>query len=365
MRLIPTSMLKEGAELAKPIYDSYGRVLVQENMRLTKGMITRLQVGGVTYVYIRDEYTDDIMVEPLIEEEYRQEAIMKIKNVFDTFQPEDIHRTTYLLDSAAHTVYDLAKDLVTELDKKQEAIQFLSDILVVDDYVFTHSLNVTMYTLVLAKKLDLSDKEVEALGVGALLHDIGKIFIPPSILNKPSHLTDEEFEIVKAHTEYGYDLLRKQHQFPMVVAHCAYQHHERIDGSGYPRGLKNYEIHKFGKIIGVADVFDAMTSNRVYREAMLPHDAMEVLYGGADIKFEKHMVEQFKQSIALYPNGLTVLLNDGRKGIVTRQHPHLFHRPVVRVIEEEGQKISPYDVDLAKILNVMIIDTGQLNLTMK
>src|SRR5690606_1819289 len=111
---------------------------------------------------------------------------------------------------------------------------------------------------------DLSDKEVEALGVGALLHDIGKIFIPPSILNKPSHLTDEEFEIVKAHTEYGYDLLRKQHQFPMVVAHCAYQHHERIDGSGYPRGLKNYEIHKFGKIIGVADVFDAMTSNRVY-----------------------------------------------------------------------------------------------------
>lgn len=365
MRLIPTSMLKEGAELAKPIYDCYGRVLVQKNMKLTKNMISRLQVGGVTYVYIRDEYTEDIIVEPLIEEEYRREAIMKIRNVFQSFQPEDIHKSTYLLDSSANTVYDVAQDLITELDKKQEAIQFLSDILVVDDYVFTHSLNVAMYTLVLGKKLGLKEKQMESLGVGALLHDIGKILIPSHILNKPTQLSDEEFELVKAHTEYGFDILRRQDQFPSVVAHCAYQHHERIDGSGYPRQLKGNEIHKFGKIIGIADVFDAMTSNRVYRDAMLPHDAMEVLYGGAAIKFDKNMVEQFKKTIALYPNGITVSLSDGRKGIVIRQHPHLFHRPVIRIVEEDGQEVAPYDIDLSKVLNVMIHDTEQFNVTIK
>lgn len=206
---------------------------------------------------------------------------------------------------------------------------------------------------------------MESLGVGALLHDIGKILIPSHILNKPTQLSDEEFELVKAHTEYGFDILRRQDQFPSVVAHCAYQHHERIDGSGYPRQLKGNEIHQFGKIIGIADVFDAMTSNRVYRDAMLPHDAMEVLYGGAAIKFDKNMVEQFKKTIALYPNGITVSLSDGRKGIVIRQHPHLFHRPVIRIVEEDGQEVAPYDIDLSKVLNVMIHDTEQFNVTIK
>ncbi len=115
-----------------------------------------------------------------------------------------------------------------------------------------------------------SYEDLRLIGIGAMLHDVGKLLIPTEILLKPERLTNEEYEEMKQHARYGFDLLRNLHSVSLLVAHCAFQHHERIDGSGYPRGLVDFEIHPFAKIIGVADVFDAVTSNRVYREKILP-----------------------------------------------------------------------------------------------
>ena len=183
--------------------------------------------------------------------------------------------------------------------------------------------------------------------MGAILHDVGKMNIPFEILGKPGKLTEEEFEMVKKHPEYGFQLLKNIHTVSLHVAHCAYQHHERIDGSGYPRGLKGDEIHELGKIIAVADVFDAVTSNRVYRNAMLPHEGLEILYAGAGNQFEVSIVEAFRRAVAIYPMGLTVELNDDRKGVISGQNIGIGDRPIVRIIEEMGNPLQEsYEINL-------------------
>jgi HD-GYP domain-containing protein (c-di-GMP phosphodiesterase class II) len=178
--------------------------------------------------------------------------------------------------------------------------------------------------------------------------------IPLDILLKPGKLTQEEYEIIKQHAEVGFQMLRKVQTMPLLVAHCAYQHHERLNGSGYPRGITGDNIHLYGKIIAVADVFDAITSNRVYRQAMLPHEALEILYSGIDTLYDKEIVQAFKKSIVLYPTGLGVTLSSGEKGIVCRQNKGLNERPIIRVLEKNGEDVIPYELDLKINLATLI-----------
>ncbi|UOQ85305.1 HD-GYP domain-containing protein [Gracilibacillus salinarum] len=362
MKLIPTKNIRPGFELAKPIYDERGRILVQKEVRLTQSMVHRLQNLGVTYVFIREKDTEDIYVHPPIPDQQRMEAIQQIKETFKSVEVQGIsNQRNYLLEKAANKLNYLVTEIAAELGKNEDVIHYLSDLLIIDDYVFSHSLNVSLYTLALAQEKNMKRTELEQLGLGAILHDIGKIILPDEILNKPGKLSDAEFQIVQSHTDYGFEMLRKVPGIPLLVAHCAFQHHERLDGSGYPRGITEAVIHPFARMIGVADVFDAVTSNRVYREAMLPHEGLEILYSGAGTLFDKSLVETFKKTIALYPNGMTVQLSDGSEGVVARQNYQLLERPVVRILKENGVKVSPYDLNLAKVLNVMIIHTNKLS----
>lgn len=355
MRLLSAKHIRPGFELAKPIFDEHGRILIQKNIKLTERMINRLHQFGIAYVFIRDEDTDDIVINHPIADEQRIEAIQKIKHTFSSLKKEDLIHNNYLLENIAYRLNDLVVDLAKGLNENKDVLQYLTDLLIIDDYVYAHSLNVTMYTLALAKQLNMKNAQLKELGLGAILHDIGKLAIPDAILNKKEKLTEGEYEIIQTHTEHGFNMLRKSSGVPLTVAHCAYQHHERLDGSGYPRGIKDKELHFYAKVIGVTDVFDAVTSNRVYRDALLPHEGLEILYTGSGTKFEQPIVEAFRKTIALYPNGITVRLNDGREAVVAQQNLHMLHRPIVRVIKENGSKRSPYDLDLTEVLDVMII----------
>ncbi|MET0785081.1 MAG: HD domain-containing phosphohydrolase, partial [Paenisporosarcina sp.] len=164
-----------------------------------------------------------------------------------------------------------------------------------------------------------------------------------------------EYKQVQKHCEMGFETLRKIHEIPVTVAHCALQHHERIDGLGYPRGLKDDEIHKYAKIISVVDVFDALTNPRAYRSPMLPHKGMEILYAGSGTQFDSKQIHLFKNSIALYPPGITVNLNDGRTGIVSKYNYQSVGRPEIRIIRNEEQiDVTPYEIDLSVIENLTI-----------
>lgn len=220
--------------------------------------------------------------------------------------------------------------------------------------MYSHSLNVAIYSCQLALANGLPLKHVEDIGLGAILHDVGKLSIPLEILNKPGKLTEEEYEQVKLHSSVGFDILSKIHEIPLLVSHCALQHHERVDGKGYPRGLIGDEINIYSKIISVADVFDAVTSHRSYRAPFLPHKAMELLYSGSGTQFESKQVQLFKGGIAIYPEGITVKLSEW-EGIVSKYNYDAIGRPVVRIIkDEENQEIKPYEIDLASFENLSI-----------
>ncbi|WP_079478341.1 HD-GYP domain-containing protein [Halobacillus salinus] len=355
MRLTLTSSLQAGDRLGKTIYNDNGKILLSSGVHLTERMIERLADFHITYVYIEDADTADIESHYPIPEELRVEAVKSIKKSFRDAQDSETLKKGFVFEKSAQEMNGIVRSIMMELQQHKEAITLLSDVFTYDDYIFTHSLNVTMYALTLGKQLQLPYNKLEKLGMGAILHDVGKMMVPREVLLKPGKLTNSEFELIKTHAEAGFELLRSSREIPLVAAHCAFQHHERLDGSGYPRGLVGDDIHDFGKILAIADVFDAITSNRVYRNAMLPHEGLEIIYSGAGTLFDQHMVEAFRKCIAIYPNGLSIELNDGRKGVVVRQNPSLCDRPIVRIFEENGLELpDKYDIDLAKELNVVV-----------
>jgi putative nucleotidyltransferase with HDIG domain len=356
MRLVETSTKLSGTYLGKAIYNNKGQILLNEGVKLVDHLLRRLIEMNIHYIYIQDRFTDDLIPHQALSMKFRKKAIESIEKHFDEFESNRHFSNVLVLEKTAKSLIQLVREIQNEIKNNHDLLALLSDVYTYDNYIFTHSLNVTMYALAIGMKLSLKDHELESLGLGAILHDVGKMKIPEEILFKPSQLTLEEYNEVKKHAEEGFQLLRSISTVSLVAAHCAYQHHERLDGSGYPRGIKGNEIHHFGKIIAVADVFDAVTSNRVYRQAMLPHEGLEILYAGSGEKFDQKIIEVFRQSVAVYPIGITVALNDGRKGVVSKQNLGLSDRPIVRILEDHGQEVTPFEIDLKTELDVMITD---------
>ncbi|MCM3783230.1 HD-GYP domain-containing protein [Neobacillus mesonae] len=353
MRLVPIHMLQPGMKLGRRIYNDEGIVLLGEKVELTNGLIQRLGQLGFSYVYIHDPNTDDIEFPELLREETRIQAMKEIKCQFSMLSSGSM-RSPY--PHLGKVFVGLMELILDDIGTRQDVMIMLSGMQSMDHALYEHSLNVCIYSLVLGKALGYEHKKLMELGLGALLHDIGKTQIPAEILQKPGKLTNDEYEIVKNHTVYGFKLLKDEPGIPLISAHCALQHHERLDGRGYPQGLAGSEIHEFGKLIALTDSYDAMTTNRIYQNALLPHQAVEMLFAGSGTQYDQKMLELFRDYAAIYPVGLTIQLNTGETAVVVRIHPKAPQRPVVRVImDQEGNTLaSPYELDLLNRLSVMI-----------
>ncbi|USG66778.1 HD-GYP domain-containing protein [Brevibacillus ruminantium] len=363
MRLRSIQKCKPGQTLARSVYAENGTILVGSGVELTQRMIDRLIRMNVTNLYIQDNRTEDIQVEATVSEATRREAMGLINEAFrSSSQSPQKWQQMFSDKQFGRQIRQVLSTVADELKGKHSAMNLLADACAFDHYIFAHSFNVMLYSTALALKSDFGEKEVLEIGIGAMLHDIGKMSIPDTILKKPGRLTDEEFVVMKRHTEIGFEMLRRQEDIPLLAAHCAFQHHERLDGTGYPRRLKGDEIHPYAKLMAVCDVFDALTTHRVYRPPMLPHDAMELLYTGADILYDKEYVERFRDTIALYPLGLSVVLNTKESGVVVDYNKGTPSRPVVRILyDENGQPVEhPYEYDLSKRLHLMIVSCDEL-----
>ncbi|RNB83394.1 HD-GYP domain-containing protein [Brevibacillus fluminis] len=360
MRLISLDQCQAGIKLGRPIYNENGVVLLAEGVELTDKLIDKLKQYNVSIIYIEDEASEGIEIVDAVPEELRMEAINTIKvGLSDIAQLSVAHTNIQSMMKSGRAIRSFQKifrGIISSLTENRMAINLLATTKIQESYVYTHSLNVAIYSCQLALENGLPLKDIEEIGLGAMLHDLGKLYVSRDILQKPGKLTDEEFEQVKLHCQLGFDTIRKVHEIPLPVAHCALQHHERIDGTGYPRGLTGDEIHRYAKIISVIDVFDAVTNPRPYRSAELPHKGLELLYAGSGTQFDSRQVDMFKKCIAIYPPGLTVKLNDGRVGIVSEYNFHAVGRPQIRIIQDaEQQRVQPYEIDL----------TAQENLTLE
>lgn len=356
VRMIETSKCRPGMVLAKNIYNETGIVLLGKGMELTQVILDRLIHYGIHMIYIQDERTEDIKAIEPISEETRIQALKEVRTQFKRMMYDNVRRQGESTIRMGKHFKDLLNSIFDEMAQQKDAMVMLTDMCLTDNYLYNHSLNVCLYSSLLGMGMGLSRDELMVLGLGAILHDIGKVKIPPKLLFKPDKLTESEYTIVQRHAEIGYTMLKDLPNIPLISAHCAYQHHERIDGSGYPRGIQGHEIHDYAKLIGLCDVYDALTTHRCYRAAKLPHEAMELLYASAGTKFDQHLIESFFQKVAIYPLGMTVELNTGETGVVVDLNASCLHRPVIRVLEDQsGMPLKePYELDLSKQLTVMI-----------
>lgn len=356
MRLISTKSLRANMVIGSTIWNNAGMPLLQEGMMVTETIINRLQKLNIHYVYIDDLISKDIEIIETIPPKIRHRAVKQIEASFKNMKnPKNKEQMTYCLDMQSKQFISIIDDLMNYIFESNEIVTVLSDAFIYDEYIYQHSLQVTIYSISIARQLGYNSDEIRQIGVGAMLHDVGKMLVPFDILNKPGRLTSEEFDKMKMHARYGFDLLRSLHTISLLSAHCAFQHHERLDGSGYPRGLIDFEIHPYAKIIAVADVFDAVTSNRVYRNKMLPSQGIEIIREGSGTLYDERIVNAFQKTITIYTNGTVLLLKDGRRGIVFKQNQQLPERPWVRIFEENNELLkATYELNLFDI-NIEIV----------
>ena len=337
MRKIGIERVHAGDRLAKSIYIN-NRLLLSAGMSLTPEFIERLKKLGYCAVYINDGRIDDVVIDDAISEQTRNQAVRCIREL-----TEDIkHHRTIKVVSLKKTVSDIIDDLVDS----REMMLSLADIRSFDDYTFQHSINVTIISIMIGMAMYYTQDKLRDLGLGVLLHDIGKTQVPSEIINKPSRLTEEEFEVVKKHTWHGFELLRHNPEIKTTSAHVALQHHERVDGTGYPRGLTGKGILEFARISTIADVFDALSNDRAYRKKMTTYQVYQFLLEKSGTYFDSEILDKFIQKITLYPQGTKVILNDGRSGFVIKQNPFAPKQPILRLFWDVTGKEFPKPVEV-------------------
>lgn len=218
-----------------------------------------------------------------------------------------------------------------------------------DPYAYTHSLNVSLLSVMAARSEGAPQERQMVYGLAGMFHDIGKLRIPDKILKKAGRLTPAEFEEVKRHPAYARDMLSEHNKISEDVVAAAYQHHEHFDGSGYPLGLTGDQVSKLGAVVGLLDTYDALRTDRYYKEAISSHKAICVIYGLRGKTFSPQLVDQLVKAVGIYPIGSIVVLASGKKGVVTRQNDANLLRPHIRlVLDENNRYCRRRDVDLLR-----------------
>jgi len=353
MRFVPTYCLREGMTLGDNLYNNYGDLMLSSGTVLTKEYvksIERLQYNGV---YIIDDISKDIHIINIINDSVRAQTVKGIKDVFihcEKGSPDvkpDLKKVKQQIENIVDEIFENKHLMVNMIDMK-----------VFDDYTYYHSVNVAVLSIVLGVALKMDRNELCNLGFAALLHDIGKVFVSKDILNKAGKLTPGEFDEIKTHSLLGCNHIKKGYGVSNSSYMGILDHHEKYEGGGYPNNLKGDNISWYGRIISVADVYDALTSDRPYRKALLPSDAMEYVMASTMTLFDSKVVDIFVKKIAPYPIGTCVRLSNGYTGIVVENFEELCMRPRVRIFMEHGKDVDPYEIELAdnQSLNITVIE---------
>lgn len=349
--------LKPGMITAVPVRTRRGQLVVNQNTALSATLIARLEFYGIQQVTIKEngvnaENIEDKLWEPgytpakepapvqspVLDASYSQKV--KKTDDFKRFQIDFTLRCNDLkncfegfLSSGNVDQEDLLRKTTSLITKEQTTIDIfdmLHNMRQVNDSTYAHSLNVALISRMIGKWLHFSPEDLDTLTLAGLLHDIGKTSIPEEVLNKDGRLTDEEFQMIRKHPKLGYDILKMQH-LDSHVKKAALMHHERCDGSGYPMGLTMEEIDDYALIIAIADVYDAMTAARSYREPLCPFQVIAEFEKDGLQKYKPKYILTFLEHIATTYQNNRVMLNDGTTAkIVLLNHNHL-SKPLVQL----------------------------------
>lgn len=328
MVFINTSELLPGMCLARRVnfydIDTKKAVNMESGRKLTDVAITQLRSAEIDGVYV-DTANSEVRMISSINQEIRSEAISGIHHLADNF----INSEKGIQKDDIEQIGDTTQKLISSLSSKKDILVNIADIKMYDDYTYHHSLSVAIMSIAIGLELGLNNQMLNDIGIAGLLHDIGKVSVPIDIITKPSRLTPEEFEIVKMHPVYAAKHMKERHLVNENVYKGIIQHHEKMDGSGYPFHLSGKEIHPYARILAVADVYDALTSHRPYRVPSPPNEAIEYIMAGTGTQFDEIIIKAFLRKVAPFPIGSTVSLSNGETACVIKNFPDTPLRPLV------------------------------------
>lgn len=348
--------------------------------------INVLKNSGISYIYILDEKEaeedkegelsdklTEMMGNPLETSDYflidsspAVSDIIQARAIFENMR----NKTRELLGSVksggkvnSRTAGEITGELVEVSTYKPGIFTAMTHLKNQDDYSYSHSLNVAVISLALGKRLGKSAEELKTICLCGLLHDVGMTRISDSIIKKPGKLTNDEYAEIKRHPEYGYKIITSSEGLPAETAAAALQHHEKSDGSGYPLGLQERQISNITKIISIADVYDAITSQKAYNNERTPSEALKILFSWSGKHFNETLVKFFINTIGIYPVGTLVMLDSGELGIILEPNKKDLTRPKVLVVTDEKREkldkshifdLARYDLRTMKPLKTIV-----------
>ena len=322
-------------------------VTLKAGTKLTDMNITQMRMSRVVAGAFIDSRNSEARVISSINSEIKENAISNIHSLADNFMDSSKGVSQSDIDAIGNTT----EQLIDELASKQDILINIADIKMYDDYTYHHSLSVAIMAIAIGLEMGYDRRKLGELGVAGLLHDIGKVSVPIEIINKKGRLTDEEYNVVRLHPVYAAEHLKARHLVSDDCCMGIIGHHERWDGSGYPMKLKGEQIHEYARILAVADVYDALTSNRPYRIPAPPNEAVEFIMGGMYSHFDENVVKAFLRKVAPFPTGSKVKLSNGVTATVMKNNNDQPLRPLV--VDENGIE---YDLsDIAKFMNIVIL----------
>lgn len=325
MKIIKVSALVPGMIVAKDIFGTSGLLMLNEGTILSAELITKLEYWGLDETYIEEP-------SPSLREQQEQAIIPQMKVAHE----RAINLTGNLLskpelgDGDSLIFKGMIGDIAGQINLNSNVLLNLCHLKTHDNYLYSHAVNVSIVAMIIGRELRMNEPTLKNLGLAALLHDVGMVRIDKSIYNKTGQLSDEEWAEIKRHPIYGFEILSGNEDFSEEVLLGVKQHHERINGKGYPEGLSGDNIHLFGKIIAVSDVYDACISSRKHRQRMTAYEALKNLLGESAL-FDIRILKALVSSMAIYPIGSYIRLNTGEVAkVIGINHGYPF-RPEIRI----------------------------------
>lgn len=322
--------LKPGMTLARDVWGKNSFLpLVYAGNKLTQKAINSFISKDIIGVYIECDGCKDINVNEVLPMEIKIRITAEIEQIFKTLQNEK--GSAFKCIKSLNHVADYLVEVITD---NKDCMMNMIDIKNYNEYAYVHSMQVGIICTLIGKKLKYSNLKLKEIAIAGMLHDVGKLGIPLEILDKTSKLTNDEFDIIKQHPNLGLIRLDPCRSISKDILDGVGHHHEKMDGTGYPHHYKGEQISEFGKVIAIADVYDALTSNRSYRASWEAHKAIEYMISCADTHFDVDYLNTFLSVVAAYPIGVIVELNNGLTAVVVDTIEGLPLNPVVKVLTQ-------------------------------
>lgn len=311
---------RPGMVVAVDVFNVFGTMIAAHGTTLDEHIIEKFKLNKIDKIPIYKDVINNTKTEFKASYKENVEGIKDILKNIGSGQDIEVNK-----------IEDISSDIYGFADKTGGVLSWLNGVKNVDNYTYNHSVNVAFISLMIGKWLEFDEEKLRLLTTTGLLHDVGKALVPDYILNKPGKLTEQEFEEIKKHSVNGYRIVEKIKGIPKSVAYGVLMHHERENGKGYPMGAKGNQIHEFAKIISIADVYDAMTSDRVYHKKESPFKVLEMMEKEAFGVLDPKYYMPFLNNIANYYIGDIVIINTGEEAEISYINPREISRPILRI----------------------------------